>query len=363
MRGEELVGVRRVHFLLRAHASTSDPFPITERGDWLILRVDDRDHRGEVGDVEVPGVLVKAAWVAGEVALDRALVFQLERIDLIPRIGAVGDEHLGLAVQRADPDAVAGVEGVVACAFPAESFDVLEVPVEPADALAAVAIDDVDVPVGRDGDIGGIRPVELLMRGVLRLHIANGVEHLALHIGLIHALADGLAVLPLACVFGEVEELAVLLLAPVDAVRGACDFAGGEAHAGGELIAPCLLQLPIGAEDRDARTGRARGDDDAVLRVHHDAATEAELHPLGQLAPALVERVGPLAAADFHRDLVLRAGEGWDGERGAGGEFQEVAAGEAMGEEVFVVHGGKVDGVDAKTGAGSPRRFGVRLVT
>ena len=68
-------------------------------------------------------VLVEAAGVADEVALDGALVVQLGSIDLVTTVGAVGDIDFLVLVERADPDAMTGVERVVAGAFSADGFE------------------------------------------------------------------------------------------------------------------------------------------------------------------------------------------------------------------------------------------------
>ena len=57
--------------------------------------------------------------------------------------------------------------------------------VEPRHPLAAVAIDDVNVAVGRDGDVGGIGPVELLRGGAFLFDVADDEKDFAFEVGLI----------------------------------------------------------------------------------------------------------------------------------------------------------------------------------
>lgn len=108
-------------------------------------------------------------------------------------------------------------------------------------------------------------------------------------------------------VFGEVEELARRLLAPVKAVGRGFDLLRAEVNLIGEILAPRFEQLSVFIEHGDARAFRTRRDIHAILRIDDDGAAEAVRHARGELPPGGIKRVGPLPAADGHR---LRGGRG-----------------------------------------------------
>src|SRR5205085_2626387 len=140
-------------------------------------------------NVEVPVVLVEAARSTNSVGQD-ALEAQLKIEDLDAVVVPVGDVDFRLLLQGAHPDAVASVELAVLLAAAADRLDELEVLVEAVDELAAVAIDDIDVAVGRDGHVSRVREVELLRRFGFLLDVADLVENLAGHVGLVNAGPD-----------------------------------------------------------------------------------------------------------------------------------------------------------------------------
>src|SRR5262249_23726350 len=133
-------------------------------------------------------------------------------------------------------------------------------------------------------------------------------------------------------VLGEIEKLTSRFLAPIHAMRGRLDLLGVIAVA--EILAPRFLEFSIRAKHGDARTGRARRNIDAVLRIDHDAAAEAPAHARGKLAPAFIKRVSPLAFADLHRCGIFGGGKtgSSEGGSGSGAHFQKVTAAKTTGE-------------------------------
>jgi len=124
-------------------------------GHELIIFIENADAAVQFRDEDFVFVLVKAAGRT-DIAGDRALVFEFERIDFDAIVVAVGDIDFRFSLEGVDPDSMAGVECAVGSIradilfvrLRADCLDVLEIFVEPADALGAVTIDDVDVAVG-----------------------------------------------------------------------------------------------------------------------------------------------------------------------------------------------------------------------
>ena len=314
-------------------------------GGELIVRIQDGHATGQIGNVDIAFVLVEAARVA-DLARERPLVLQLQREDLDAIVMAVSDVNLGLpAFDDFDPDAVAGVELAVFLAASADGFQMLEVLVEPAHALAAVAVHHVNISVRRDRDIGGIRPVELLRGGTFLRHVANLVKDPSLKIRLVNALAELRAFPVRAHVLGPIEELARRFLAPVNTMRRVLHLRGTETEQTRDLIAPRFEQDPFAIKDRNGGIRGARGHINPVQPVHHDAAAEPILHSLRQLAPALNHFIGVITAADPHAGLGRLLGRGRTTRqrqtsrhrgRGGSGQLEKIAARLADRKEIFV---------------------------
>ena len=336
MRGAEK---RRVGFVV------SGAFAVAEVRHEFVVRVEDRDLAAKVGNIELALVLVKTTRVAHVIG-QRALVVQFEVKDFEPVVMPVGDINFRPALlEGIDPDAVAGVERTVVGLFaglrtaPADSSDMFEILVEPADALAAVTVHHIDVAVRGDSHVGRIGPVEFLRRAAFPDDITNFVKDFAFEVGLIDALAEFWAFLVRADVFGEVDEFLPAFLAHIEAVRRVLDLISGEADLVGKIVAPGFQQFALAVEDGDAWIGGTRRDINAVFGIHHHSATEAVLHSFGQFAPVFVERVGMMTGADANGDFLLSSGDqAWHNQAGGrnAGHFEEVSAGQPTWENIFV---------------------------
>src|SRR5688572_640644 len=161
-------------------------FAIAQMRNDLVIRVQNGHAACEVGDKHLPIMLIKAAGIAHD-ARQGALVIKFEIKYLEAVIMAIRDVNFRLVLERAYPHAVTGAELAVFLAAAADGFEGLPILIKARDALAAVAIDDVNVAVRRNRDIGGVRPIEWLGSGAF-LHAApNLIKNLAVQVSLINA--------------------------------------------------------------------------------------------------------------------------------------------------------------------------------
>ena len=212
---------------------------------------------------------------------------------------------------------------------PAERADVLRLAVVLVHERRAVAVADVDVAVGRDGDIGRVvafrRPVRpgTVRLGVRRplnlpddLPLRRRLDHDRLHLGLRRHLR-------IRGIHRQVQELVAAFRADVQAV-------GDPA----ELLAPRSDELSLLVEDDHRVRAVARRVDrvmdvDVPLRVLDDAVRVPPLDAGGQLAPVVEGLVHVRAGAEHGRlrpRLVLRAEEDRGQDRSRGGRGEEFTA-------------------------------------
>ena len=88
---------------------------------------------------------------------NRSSIFKFQRVNFQAIVTAVGNIYLRLVAERSDPDAVACFEFSMLCSRSTYRFQMFEIPVKSIEQLTAIAIDDVDIAVRGDGDVGGIR--------------------------------------------------------------------------------------------------------------------------------------------------------------------------------------------------------------
>src|SRR4030095_7256229 len=180
---------------------------ITEVSQRLIVGVEDGDAAGQVGNVEMILVLIKAAGHAPDIE-ETALILQFEIEDLHSAVVTVGNVNFRFAAFEVfDPDTVAGVELSVLLAAAADRPDVFEVTVKPADPLAAVTIDDIDVAVRSHRHIGLVGPIEFLGGAAGFGHVSDFVKNLPAQVRLINPRSIGRSFLVGADVLGPITKL------------------------------------------------------------------------------------------------------------------------------------------------------------
>src|SRR5947209_14706614 len=99
--------------------------------------------------------LIEMAWPA-QFAGDESQMLASQRKNLEPRVAAIGHYDDGFGFARVQPDPVRAVQFACLFTLPSPGTDVLGFRVVLMDPTQAVAVRDIHVPIGRDGNVGGL---------------------------------------------------------------------------------------------------------------------------------------------------------------------------------------------------------------
>src|SRR5436190_20087166 len=88
----------------------------------------------------------------------------------------------------------------------ANRLDMFEISIKPADTLAAIAIDNINVTVGSNRNIGRVCPFKFLRSRAFLFYVSNDVKDFAVQIGLVNTFAQLRTLLVGANVFRKVEK-------------------------------------------------------------------------------------------------------------------------------------------------------------
>ncbi len=254
---------------------------VTQLHYYFVLAVEERDHAVQVRDKHQIATQVEVAGAAHAFGdeLD-VLAVQGEVLEAV--VGAVGNHEERLFASRIHPDTMRLKHLARLFALAAEGADVLAVQAELVNPVGAVAVGDIEVAIGREGDVGGDEGLVIRIKlGSLRRQPLFPNDF-PIELCFYKLAVGGVAV---------IEILFIPLAPQIKPVRTTAE---ARSPGGDELAGP--------VKDNNGVTGRTAGMDgvgdiDIAAGVFGDALGIAPLDMLRRLQPIVDALVGMLAAS------------------------------------------------------------------
>ena len=260
---------------------------VAEVRDDVIVPVHECDTREQVRNYHI-AVLVDIEMARRVGAVEEVDVFTFEREALDALIGAVGDIQYWLRTTCIEEDAVRAEKLASILAGAAEGADIFSLAVVLNDVTRTISIANIDIAVGRDGQVCRTELQWFTVWAWLRIRLGFfGItqrEYLfTIQRGLYYQATLNVA---------EVQKLGAAFLPDVEAVS-----------ASAELLAPALDELSLVIEDHHAVRLLACGVDSVVnvdvsLRVFADAMRVAILDVSGKFSPIVRDLVSMFSGTE-----------------------------------------------------------------